>query len=103
RTAAVMPAWVAYAAADADVLPVDAQMIAFAPASTAFETAIVIPRSLKDPVGFMPSYLTHTFAPVRADSAAAGMRGVPPSPRVMMGVASERSSRSAYSCSTPRH
>ena len=58
NTAAVIPAWVAYAAADADVFPVDAQMTAFAPASIAFEMAIVIPRSLKEPVGFIPSYLT---------------------------------------------
>jgi hypothetical protein len=53
----LMPARAAYAAAAADVLPVDAQMIAFAPASTAFVTAIVIPRSLNDPVGFSPSNL----------------------------------------------
>src|SRR3712207_2340645 len=102
-TAAVMPACVAYAAADADVLPVEAQMTAFAPCSTAFEMAIVIPRSLKEPVGFMPSYLTHTFAPVRAESAGAGISGVPPSPSVTIGVASVMFSRSAYSRRTPRH
>jgi hypothetical protein len=65
--------------------------------------AIVIPRSLKEPVGFMPSNLTHTFAPVRAESAGAGSSGVPPSPRVTTGVASLTSSRSAYSRITPRH
>ena len=70
------------------MLPVDAQMTALAPCSTAFEMAIVMPRSLNEPVGFMPSYLTQTFAPVRADSAGAGMSGVPPSPSVMTGVAS---------------
>jgi hypothetical protein len=78
-------------------------MIAFAPCSMALETAMVIPRSLKDPVGFIPSNLTQTFAPVRAESASAGRRGVPPSPSVMMGVAAEMSNRSAYSRSTPRH
>src|SRR3979490_1189794 len=54
-TAQVMPARAAYAAADADVLPVEAQMIALAPLSTAFDTASVIPLSLKDPVGLAPS------------------------------------------------
>ena len=37
------------------VLPVDAQIIALAPSSAAFETAIVIPLSLNEPVGFNPS------------------------------------------------
>ena len=50
-----MPALAAYAAADADVLPVEAQAMARAPSSIAFDTARVIPRSLNDPVGFMPS------------------------------------------------
>ena len=85
------------------MLPVEAQMTAFAPCSTAFETAIVIPRSLNEPVGFMPSNLTQTLAPVRASSAGAGISGVPPSPSVMIGVASVTSRRSRYSCSTPRH
>ncbi|CAB4575732.1 unannotated protein [freshwater metagenome] len=78
-------------------------MTAFAPCSTAFEMAMVMPRSLNEPVGFIPSYLTQTFAPVRADSAAAGMSGVPPSPNVMIGVLSEMFRRSAYSGRTPRH
>ena len=39
------------------MLPVDAQMTAFDPSSTALLIAIVIPRSLKDPVGFAPSIL----------------------------------------------
>ncbi len=102
-TAALMPAWVAYAAAEAEVFPVEAQMTAFAPCSIAFETAMVIPRSLNEPVGFMPSNFTYTVAPVRADSAGAGISGVPPSPRVMIGVASLMSRRSAYSRRTPRH
>ena len=41
----------------AEVLPVEAQIIAFEPSSTALVTAIVMPRSLNDPVGFKPSYL----------------------------------------------
>jgi hypothetical protein len=102
-TAAVMPACAAYAAADADVLPVEAQMTAFAPCSTARESATVMPRSLKDPVGFMPSNFTWTSAPVIAESAAAGMSGVPPSPRVTTVDASVTPSRSAYSRRTPCH
>jgi hypothetical protein len=55
-TAQRRPALAAYAAAAAEVFPVDAQMTAFAPRSAALEIAIVIPRSLKEPVGFSPSY-----------------------------------------------
>ena len=47
-------------AADADVFPVDAHTTTFAPASTAFVIAIVMPRSLKEPVGFVPSTLSQT-------------------------------------------
>ena len=47
----------AYAAADALVLPVEAQTTISAPSSAAFEIARVIPRSLKEPVGFIPSNL----------------------------------------------
>ncbi|CAB5016745.1 unannotated protein [freshwater metagenome] len=46
------------------MLPVDAQMTAFAPSSAALEMAIVIPRSLKDPVGFAPSNFSQTWQPV---------------------------------------
>ena len=55
-TARRMPARPQYAAADADVLPVDAHTAAVAPSSSAFDTATVIPRSLNDPVGLAPSY-----------------------------------------------
>ena len=58
KTNALMPARAAYAAAAAEVLPVDAQIIALEPSSTALVTAIVIPRSLNEPVGFKPSYFT---------------------------------------------
>ena len=54
-----MPALVAYAAAAALVFPVEAQTIALAPSSTAFATAITIPRSLNEPVGFKPSYFPY--------------------------------------------
>ena len=39
------------------MLPVDAQMTAFAPSSAALEMAMVMPRSLNEPVGFAPSTL----------------------------------------------
>ena len=39
------------------MLPVEAQTTALAPAATAAVMAMVMPRSLKEPVGFMPSTL----------------------------------------------
>ena len=49
------------------MLPVEAQMTALAPSSTAFVIAIVIPRSLNDPVGLAPSNFNHTSLPVSSD------------------------------------
>ena len=40
------------------VLPVEAQTTACAPRCLACEMAAVMPRSLNEPVGFRPSYLT---------------------------------------------
>src|SRR3954447_13134504 len=102
-TAQVSPARAAYAAADALVLPVEAQMMAFDPSSTALDTAMVIPRSLKEPVGLAPSTLRYTSAPVRRDSTGAGTSGVLPSCRVTTGVVSEPGSRSRYASIKPRH
>ena len=51
------------AAADADVLPVEAQITARAPFSTAFEIASVMPLSLNDPVGFAPSNFKYRSIP----------------------------------------
>src|SRR6185436_3811331 len=102
-TAHVRPAFAAYAAADADVLPVEAHTTACAPSSAALEIASVIPRSLKEPVGFDPSYFSHTSAPVVADKASLRTSGVPPSRSVMTGVASVTGSRSRYSSISPRH
>ena len=56
-TNARMPARDAKAAAEAEVLPVEAQMTAREPISSAFEMATVMPRSLKEPVGLNPSHL----------------------------------------------
>ena len=78
-TAQVSPARAAKAAADAEVLPVDAHTTAFAPSSAALEMATVIPRSLKDPVGLAPSTFKKTRAPTRADRRGAGrQRACPP-------------------------
>jgi len=72
------------AAAEAEVFPVDAQMTESEPSAFAFETAIVIPRSLKEPVGFSPSYFRYSEVPgaIRRASAGAGTRGVFPSSSV---------------------
>ena len=98
-----MPAFVAYAAADALVLPVLAQMTAFAPLRAATLIAVVMPRSLNEPVGLRPSYLRWTSAPTRSESFSAWMSGVPPSWSVTTGAPSSIGRRSAYSRMTPRH
>lgn len=80
NTAHFMPALAAYAARAADVFPVEAHPTTFAPSSLARETPMVIPRSLKDPVGLRPSNLTKVFStPISAPRALVGYRGVPPS------------------------
>src|SRR5699024_12810546 len=66
-TTAFIPAFAAYAAAEADVFPVEAQMTDLLPSSFAFATAITIPRSLNDPVGFSPSYLPYNSIPNSLD------------------------------------
>ena len=45
-------------------------MTASAPSRSAADTAQVIPRSLKEPVGLAPSIFSHTSAPTRSDSRA---------------------------------
>ena len=84
------------------MLPVEAQTTALAPSSTALEIAIVMPRSLKEPVGLAPSTLSHTAAPTRSDSRGAGTSGVPPSSSVTTGVSSVMGRKSRYSSMTPR-
>src|SRR5215831_4526352 len=54
RTRAPSPARAAYAAMDAEVFPVEAQATHETPSTSALETTVVIPVSLKEPVGFMP-------------------------------------------------
>ena len=72
------------------MLPVLAQITASEPASLALEMAMVMPRSLKEPVGLRPSYLRNTFTPlpIRSAITGAGIRGVAPSRRVITGVLS---------------
>ena len=88
KTTASIPAAAAYAAADAEVLPVLAQTTARAPDSSAFATATTMPRSLNEPVGFVPSTFSHrSDAPIDAPRRGARTRGVAPSPNVSIGVA----------------
>jgi hypothetical protein len=93
RTAQVSPARAAYAAALALVLPVEAQMTAFEPSSRALVMAMVMPRSLKEPVGFRPSTFRYTSHPVRRESSGAGSSGVLPSCSVTTGELSLTGSR----------
>jgi hypothetical protein len=76
------------------VFPVEAQMIAVARFSRAFETAMVMPRSLKLPVGFPASHLSQRSIPSRGPMRVALRSGVEPSPRETMGVAAVSGRRS---------
>src|SRR4051794_35883615 len=78
-------------------------MIALAPDSTALDTATVIPRSLKEPVGLAPSPLRYTPQPVRVDSSGAGNSAVLPSYSVTTGVAPLTGNRPRYCPMRPRH
>ena len=77
------------------MLPVLAQITASEPASRALLIAMVMPRSLKEPVGLRPSYLRNTFTPrpIRSEITGAGISGVAPSRRVITGVAAETGSQ----------
>ena len=79
----------AYAAADAEVFPVDAHIIALEPSSKALATAITIPLSLKEPVGFNPSYLKYnSIPPSFSPIFSAFIKGVFPSFKLISGVLS---------------
>ncbi len=93
-TAQRRPARAAYAAADAAVFPVEAQITASEPSRTAADTAAVIPRSLNEPVGLAPSSLHHTSAPARSDSRGASTSGVEPSSRLTTGSSAANGRRS---------
>ena len=85
------------------MLPVDAQITACAPWAAATVIAVVMPRSLNDPVGLSPSTFRYTSQPVRADSTGAGSSGVPPSCRVTGGMPGRDRQPVRYSVMTPRH
>src|SRR5262245_57677971 len=78
-------------------------MSAFVPCSIALDTATVIPRSLNEPVGLTPSFLTKTSQPRPARSLSCGeyISGVFPSPSEMIGVAGEIRRNSLYCSITP--
>jgi hypothetical protein len=76
------------------VFPVEAQMTACAPSSSAFETATVMPRSLYEPVGFDASHLRKSSRSSRSERRGAARSGVDPSPSETTGVASLTGSRS---------
>ena len=61
---------------------------------SAFETATVMPRSLKLPVGFMLSSLSQISTPSLAEIRGAGTSGVEPSPIVTTGLPGSSASRS---------
>ena len=92
----------AYAAAEALVLPVDAQITALLPSSTALAIATTMPRSLNDPVGLHPSSLKYSLpTPNSFSRLAERTRGVLPSPREIIGVDAVSGNRSRYAASTP--
>lgn len=67
------------------MLPVEAQMTVVAPRPSASLTAAVMPRSLKEPVGFSPSYLMNNSNPPPSwrHRPSALIKGVLPSSRLM--------------------
>src|SRR5215472_12772659 len=97
-----MPARAAYAAIEAEVLPVEAQATAAAPYSRAAVTPVVIPLSLNDPVGFMPWCLKRSPArPQYSDESWASQIGVLPSKRVTTRETSVVNGNSSWNRQTP--
>ena len=76
------------------MLPVDAQMTISAPERTASLTAHVIPRSLNEPVGLVPSSFSQTSTPACSLMRGAWTRGVEPSCRLTTGSPSANGRRS---------
>ncbi len=60
-TSQFIPSFAANIPADADVFPVDAQTIFFAPTIFACVTAVAIPLSLNEPLGLYPSGCNHNL------------------------------------------
>ena len=61
-TSQSMSSFAANIPAEAEVFPVDAQTIFFAPTILACVTAVAIPLSLKDPLGLYPSGCSHRLS-----------------------------------------
>jgi hypothetical protein len=101
----LMFALAAYAAAEAEVFPVEAQITAFCPSLTALEIATVIPRSLKEPVGFDPSTLRNISRFVlRKDLKLSALTsGVLPSCNEITADLSMAGRYSRYRSIIPRH
>src|SRR6476646_1033704 len=81
-------------------------MTALEPRSTALLIAMVIPRSLNEPVGFRPSSFRKIFsrpAQIVCESDRAGSSGVLPSNRVITGVSGVTGRKERYSSMRPRH
>ena len=77
------------------MLPVEAQTRTRAPSSIALATATTMPRSLKEPVGFRPSYLKKSRRrPSDGPMLRLGTSGVEPSSSETSGVASVTGSQS---------
>ncbi len=63
---------------------------------------MVMPRSLNDPVGLVPSNLSSTRQPVSSESQSDSTSGVPPSHSVTIGASAGSGIRERYSVMTPR-
>ncbi len=77
--------------------------MAFAPSSTALATAITMPRSLKEPVGFKPSYFPYNVIPNSFDKFFKGINGVFPSAKAICGVLSVIGKYSLYCFNRPSY
>ena len=80
KTTLFKPARAAYEASEELVFPVEAQARTFCPKCFATETARVIPRSLKEPVGFSPScFSQRCLDPDHFSNLSDRCKGVEPS------------------------
>src|SRR5262245_19977545 len=101
KTNAFILARAAYAAIEAEVLPVLAQATPLARRRFACVMPVVIPKSLNDPVGFIPRCLNdRRFIFAYAADRGAFQIGVLPSPIVMI-FASSASGSSSRKRQTP--
>src|ERR1700680_1728892 len=77
-------------------------MSVWLPASIALATATTMPLSLNDPVGLRPSNLKYrSRKPNSGPMLTEGIRGVPPSLKLILGVRSVSGSLLAYRSITP--